>query len=487
MKASLYVKLIILLFYSSACVDKNSAKTDDDSVITDTSIAVHNIPTDTFKTGMVITPVFCKANPAQSYALYIPPGGNNPLLPPGGGNRQPLPVIYFFDPHGDGSLPLVKYKTLADKYNFILIGSNDSKNGNDLVVAESIWEGLFDDSQRRLKVDTNRLYVCGFSGGAKVASYIGLNHREIKGVIVNGAGLPEATGTGNFNFSFTAIAGEGDMNMTDLMTMSNNLDKTQTRHRIIYFDGKHEWAPANTMDIAFAGLQFDAIHDKLIPVNDSFTSGYIVASKNRIAIYSKAHNYIKTEEECKLSISMLNGLTSEVNWFAKKDDSLKNDPVYKKKRQKEQELFVTEQNIKAEYMRQFQQGDMNYWDKTISDLQIKAQAKTADGAMCQRLLAYLSLAFYSISNQLITGKQDKDALYFVKLYKLADVTNNEAWYFSAILNARNNNAKAAEADLLKAVSHGFSDKNRMMLQPEFQRPGIQINLTKIADKMSKSN
>ena len=147
-----------------------------------------------------------------------------------------------------------------------------------------------------------------------------------------------------------------------------------------------------------------------------------------------------------------------MNWFKEKDASLKNNPVYQKQWQTEQNLLVTEQNLKAVYMQQFQQGDMNYWVKTINDLQTKAKAQTAEGAMYQRLLAYLSLAFYSISNQLITGNQNKEAQYFVDLYKMADATNSEAWYFSAILNARNNNAKATQDDLLKAVAYGFTDK-----------------------------
>ena len=48
--------------------------------------------------------------------------------------------------------------------------------------------------------DTN---TCGFSGGAKVASYIALHDNNVKGVIAGGAGLPDETQAGNFNFSFT--------------------------------------------------------------------------------------------------------------------------------------------------------------------------------------------------------------------------------------------------------------------------------------------
>ena len=103
--------------------------------------------------------------------------------------------------------------------------------------------------------------------------------------------------------------------------------------------------------------------------------------------------------------------------------------------------------------------------------------------MYKRLQAYLSLAFYSISNQLINSNQNSEAKYFVNLYKLADVTNSEAWYFSAIINARENNFNAAKNDLMKAVSLGFADKSRLMQQPEFQNS--QINLSEVESKINR--
>ena len=108
-----------------------------------------------------------------------------------------------------------------------------------------------------------------------------------------------------------------------------------------------------------------------------------------------------------------------------------------------------------------------------------AKATGAEAAMYQRLQAYLSLAFYSISNQNINSRQDAAAQHFVTLYKLVDNSNSEAWYFSAILNARNKKPKLVKADLLKAISNGFNDKARLMQQPEFQG----IDLAEIISKM----
>lgn len=473
MKAGQLIKLAILLFYAASCTGGNHEEPANENDDIDTSIVAHHAVSNTFQKGKVIPNVLCEADPAQSYALYIPSKSS----------QEPLAVIYFFDPHGDGSLPLDKYKSLADEYNFIFVGSNNSKNGNDWPTAENIWNVLFGDTQKRLKINSGRIYLCGFSGGAKVATYLALHHTEVKGVIANGAGLPDIIHAGNFNFSFTAIAGEGDLNMTDLVAITNGLDQTQTNHRILFFDGIHEWAPVNTMRTALEGLQLDAMNAKLIPISQDFINNYVNESQKKIAADIKSDNYLMAENECKFSLMVLGGITNDAKWFKDKDASIQNNVTYKKELKLKDDLLTKEQNIKAAYEQQFQKGDINYWSNTIHDVQAKAKAHDADAAMYQRLEAYLSLAFYSISNQLIKSNQNNDAEVFVNLYKKVDPTNSEAWYLSAILDARNHNAKATEADLLKAVSSGFSDKNRLLGQQEFQQLGTQINLSDIESKM----
>ena len=174
MRTNRFAILFIVLFYLIGCANKNPVSTENNNNVSDTTVVSNIVAPDSFETGKVIPHVTCKTDAAQSYALYIPAKGN----------KETFPVIYFFDPHADGSLPLNKYKALADEYDFILIGSNNSKNGNDWSTTENIWSTLFDDTQKRLKINSNRIYTCGFSGGAKVASYVALNHRDIKGVIV---------------------------------------------------------------------------------------------------------------------------------------------------------------------------------------------------------------------------------------------------------------------------------------------------------------
>ncbi|MBS1661189.1 MAG: hypothetical protein JST68_09075 [Bacteroidetes bacterium] len=415
-------------------------------------IAVSTVCAQTFPSGKVIDAVVCKTDPTQSYALYIPAKGGDG-------------IVYFFDPHGAGALPVNKYKDLADKYGFILVGSNNSKNGNDWSTSEKIWQKLYEDTRARLKIDANRVYTCGFSGGAKVASFVAIQYpASIKGVIAGGAALPDGVQADNFPFSYTLLAGEGDMNLTDLIATQSELDKTRTRHRIIFFDGKHEWAPANRMELAFVGLKTDQVSK----------SDYSAMGRLQVEEEYKNNRLIRAAQECQFWIAVL----SESRWFKEKLNNLNGNPKYQQERQLEQQLLNKEQTFKGEYMQHFQNGDNRYWAGVIKDLQAKSQLKTAERGMYQRLLAFLSLAFYSLSNRAIFGNANVEARRLVDLYKMADPTNSEAWYFSALLDARAGQKQAAEDELIKAEACGFNDKARLHQQPEFKA----LNLSRVEQR-----
>lgn len=404
---------------------------------------------ETFPTGTVIDTVRCKADTTQSYALYIPA-------------QHTGAVIYCFDPHGAGVLPLNNYRTLADKYGFILVGSNNSKNGNNWQVTDLIWKTLAQDTKERLQLDTGHLYTCGFSGGAKVAGYVALNYPGIRSVIVNGAGLPDEVAPANFHFSYTTLAGEGDLNFTDLLAFNNALDTTTTRHHLILYEGKHEWAPVTAMDIAFAGIQADDGHAP---------KDFVSQSTLRLDADMSANQLLKAEAEYRLILSYLN---NEHN-FKDRLNSLLNDPLYKKQYNEQVAVLVREQQAKEQYIEKIMTPDTAYWPRTIRELNTGARLPSYEGAMHQRLLAYLSLLFYTFSNHNMVSHNDAVARYFVKLYQQADPANSEAYYFSAVLYARAGNKDDAEKELQQAVKYGFNDHTRFLEQPEFQ--GLTLDVS----------
>ena len=99
----------------------------------------------------------------MSYALYLPTA----YAP-----AKVWPIVYFFDPGGRGRRPVELYKDVAEKYGFVIAGSNNSRNfsPDQSKSVNAIWL----DTHLRLALDEHRIYTSGFSGGARVAGAMAL-------------------------------------------------------------------------------------------------------------------------------------------------------------------------------------------------------------------------------------------------------------------------------------------------------------------------
>jgi hypothetical protein len=69
--------------------------------------------------GVVLDQIPCDVDPTQSYAVYLP-SSYTPL--------KRWPIIYAFDPEARGRVPVNLYKEVAEKYGYIIVGSNNSRN-----------------------------------------------------------------------------------------------------------------------------------------------------------------------------------------------------------------------------------------------------------------------------------------------------------------------------------------------------------------------
>lgn len=449
---------LLLLIFIAACGAKRTAEQQTSSAPADTIQPTTKVVTDTFKQGEIVTNIACFNDASKSFALYVP------------AETGPLPgIIFFFDAHGDPLVPLTKYKKLADEFKFVLVGSYDSKNGNDWNTTSQIWQALI--AEKRITYDTKRIYTAGFSGGAKVASFLALNNVNIAGVIANSAGFPETqqqAPTGTFNF--IGIAGTGDMNMTELVSLNQQLDQTSIKHQLLMFDGKHEWCPIETMHDAFVWIHFNEVKNKIpeIELNTKWRDDFIATHNKKIDRLKKENNLLAVADENKLISNYLNGISDLSLKYENAYIEITKSQSYQKQLADFNSLLEREKNMKSNFAAAMQQNtDANFWKQTVSNLNKQANTKSAEGAMYKRVLSYLSLASYSLSNRALNSGDNETAAKYITLYKIIDPTNSESYYFSAMLNARVKNFDRAKADLQKAIQNGFNDWSRMKAQQEF--------------------
>ena len=203
--------------------------------------------------GRVIERVVTRADASQSYALYLP-SSYNP--------SRAWPVLYCFDPAGRGRVPVERFREAAERYGWIVAGSNNSRNGPvgpSVAAARAVWA----DTQERFALDGRRLYAAGFSGGARQA--VRVNHmcrNCLAGVVAVGAGFPPELEPGrDARFAFYGLAGVEDFNFAELRRLDERLARLGFPHRLRVFDGAHQWAPAEECARAVGWMELRAMSE----------------------------------------------------------------------------------------------------------------------------------------------------------------------------------------------------------------------------------
>jgi predicted esterase len=201
--------------------------------------------------GSVTDSVQCRAQPQQSYALFLPVS----YVP-----SQRWPVLYLFDPAAQGVVPVRLYQEAANAYGFILVGSNNSRNGpleNSLAAAEA----LSIDVESRFAVDARRVYTGGFSGGSRVATARAMLAHNVAGVVGCGAGLPTLPykPQASFTGSYVGLIGLDDSNYTEMEGLKAFWQAEKVAHTILTFAGGHQWPPAASFQQGLAWLELQAM------------------------------------------------------------------------------------------------------------------------------------------------------------------------------------------------------------------------------------
>ncbi len=209
--------------------------------------------------GRVVEKVACLADPARTYALYLPSAFDP---------RKTWPVLILFDPAARGPVAIEAFRAAAEEYGWVLAGSNDSRNGpfrENGLAAAALWADL----AARLPVDAKRVYAAGFSGGARVASaFSRLIGRPIAGIIGCGAGLAEGVGPQALGASaYFGLAGLRDFNYVEMKGLDRALDAGGPPHRFHYFDGPHAWPDPASCALAMAWMEIMAMKQGLRPAD----------------------------------------------------------------------------------------------------------------------------------------------------------------------------------------------------------------------------
>lgn len=318
--------------------------------------------------GIVIDTVWIDKNPGESFSLYLPNQYES---------EKPSPAIFIFEPMARGKIGIQPFISAAEQYGYILICSNDSKNGP-YELNFAVANNLFSKAFTMLQIDQKRVYTAGFSGGGRLASTLAIQSDKIQGVVSCGAGfnLNSRALPSTQKFSYVSIMGDQDMNYNELQFTETYLKKTQTSFELFTFEINHRWPDQNQILLAYDWLQLEAYKNQLIEI-DSIMLQRIYTKFYKQAIAQQNNKQLISASESYQRILKNFGRHYDLDSIQKKYEALRESRQFKNQHKKNQELLSTEGVLTDEFWLQFDKDlekknySLNWWENRINKLKKK--------------------------------------------------------------------------------------------------------------------
>lgn len=300
-------------------------------------------------TGAVLDTVQCLKDKKQSYAIYLP----SKYTP-----DTAWPAVFIFEPAARGVLPVKKYAKVAEELGYILISSNNSKNGSWEIAFEA-GDAMFLDAFERYNIATDRVYTSGFSGGGRVATSVAVLTGKIAGVISCGAGmpnLPHYRPVKGSKINYVSLVGNRDMNYLELLVLEEVLNNIALSNKRIVFDGIHEWPPSSFFREALLWMELQYALDNGVKDYD-YSESFALDKKRGDSLLS-ARNYLESH---RVFVEMKNNYSPYLDTNEMKDilAEIKGQRTFKKQQRTHARIVRQEKEYQSKLFRTFRGSERN--------------------------------------------------------------------------------------------------------------------------------
>lgn len=209
--------------------------------------------------GVVHSDLATRADPNQTFDLFLPPGFDP-------GRRWPLLMV--FDPRSRGRLAAERFLPAATERGWIVASSNETLSDTVTMMHNiDAVNALWPDLMTRLPVDDKRIYAAGFSGGAMLAWIVGQRSGLLAGVVSVGGRPPEGFEHQPPAFATWLAAGRTDFNYLPTRELLELAERGDRPARFEPFPGPHAWFDAAEAARALDWLEVVAMNEERRPVD----------------------------------------------------------------------------------------------------------------------------------------------------------------------------------------------------------------------------
>ena len=428
--------------------------------------------------GKVITSVACLKNVSHTYALFLPANYSA---------DKKYPLIICFDAHGSGYKPVELFREQAEKYGYIIAGSNVSKNGIPMQTTFDHYDIMLDDLLERLNVDKLRIYTCGFSGGSRVASSIAISKGGISGVIGCSAGFPQIKDGISHKFDYYGYTGNDDMNYIEMKALDRTLENNGFRHQLMVFNGTHDWPPKEYIAESILWIELNAMKDGKKMVDKDFVKKQLSVFVQQLTSLIKLK---KPYEEYLLVKKIINYFDdlADIQKYQEQLTKLEKQTEVQQAIKQSQSNDAKEQMLQQQYVNKLSTENIGYWKAEINRMNhiISSTNEESEKHLMKRVMEYLSLALYSNCTSLYAQNRFTDAEHYIELYALIDPDNPEPEFMMAQIFAQKKDIEQSIAHLYECAELGFKEKSRLENDTIFIMLNNDKRFTDIIEKITQN-
>jgi predicted esterase len=456
---------------------------------------------DDFAKGTVVEKVAC-SDGKHSYALYLPSGYVT---------TRKWPILYCFDPAARGSLPVNRFKGAAEKFGWIVVGLNDSRNGP-IQPAIASLQATWDDVHKRFAVDDNRAYFTGFSGGSRVASRVALTCGCAAGVIGCGAGFPEGVVPAKesaqasspegqakvaVRFPYFGIVGTDDFNYGEMRELARKLDAFGFANRLAVFEGDHRWPSETQCEEAVAWMEVRAMKDGRRARDEAFLDARFGEQLEAARAAERAGDAPAAFARYRAVVEDFKGLEDVAPAEAKVREYESSDAVKRALKDEERQLQKQRQDtheaiaLWMAHRSPTEENQLTVRSRFRSALRSLDEAGQKPADLPERRVArrtLYSIFAYFIETGMSLREQGKyrEAVSYFEAAVEALPRNPWPLYELARAQARDGNTKSAIQSLVKASDLGFANAKDLAENPDWaplrSDPGFKALVESVGGK-----
>jgi tetratricopeptide (TPR) repeat protein len=409
--------------------------------------------------GKIVDTVRCSANSKYSYALYLPTNYSEDAK---------WPIIYIFDPGAKGKLALSGFVPAAEKYGYIAVCSNNSRNSLSGAELEEAINYLFNDTEDKFSIDPRRVYTSGFSGGSRVASLVALNSKFISGVIGCGAGFPNSADFKNItSFDYFGLVGNRDMNYLEMYDLEKKLDNLGMSVELRIFNGGHTWPSPDLLEEAIEWMELKAMYKGIKNKNPDLINTLFGKYNKKAVSLSEQGKLLESVYYYKDIIKDFPDHIGITKIKSKRDsllltkDYVKSLKTWDKNRSWELEIqstLVEDFNVRVK-TEELSDSIRIWWTSQIKMLKVMETSKdSSKQAIASRVLMLLNIMCYETGRNYSGLKRFKAAAICYQLASIVDPENKNNYFLLARIYSLNGETDEALRSLEKAIKAGYNNR-----------------------------